>query len=63
MFDRAQLSKRALSAGRKSPNKDNQKFPLRGIQCGYCGKNMTGGPTKGKTKYYDYYNYPKFNDK
>ncbi len=56
MFDKAQLSKRVLSLGRKSPKKDNQEFPLRGIQCGYCGKNMTGGPTKGRTKLYNYYN-------
>lgn len=43
--------------GRKSPrNKDNQDFPLRGIKCSGCDKSISGGKTKGKTKYYQYYN-------
>ena len=42
--------------GRKMPrNKDNPDFPLRGIKCEGCGKSISGGKTKGKTKYYQYY--------
>ena len=46
------------ATNRKLPrNKDNQDFPLRGlIQCEGCGGNITGGKTKGHTKYYQYYN-------
>ncbi len=42
--------------GRKFPrNKDSPDYPLRGIKCGGCGKSISGGKTKGKTKYYQYY--------
>lgn len=42
--------------GRKAPrNKDNQDYPLRGIRCAGCGGSISGGKTKGKTKYYEYY--------
>lgn len=42
--------------GKKLPrNLDNPLFPLRGIVCGGCGKSISGGKTKGKTKYYQYY--------
>lgn len=36
-------------------NKNNPDFPLRGIKCGGCGKSISGGWKKGKTKKYAYY--------
>ena len=56
LFWQAQTVKNGGTLGRKLPrNRDNQNYPLRGIKCSSCGKNFTGGKTKGKTKYYDYY--------
>ena len=55
LFRRAQDVRHGI-IGRKLPrNKDNQEFPLRGIKCSVCGKSFSGGKTKGKTKYYQYY--------
>ena len=56
LFNQVQAVRNGCSLGRKLPrNRDNQNYPLRGIKCSSCGKNFTGGKTKGKTKYYDYY--------
>ena len=55
LFDEANSENKGV-AGRKLPrNKDSPDFPLRGIKCGGCGKGISGGKTKGKTKYYQYY--------
>ena len=55
LFKQAQDIRNGI-VGRKFPrNKDNQDYPLRGIRCDGCGKSITGGKTKGKTKYYQYY--------
>ena len=55
LFKQAQDVRNGV-AGRKMPrNKDNKDFPLRGIKCDGCGKNISGGQSKGKTKYYKYY--------
>ncbi len=42
---------------RKQPrNRNHPDFPLRGVECGACGKNMTGGWTRGKLgRRYAYY--------
>jgi site-specific DNA recombinase len=47
--------------GRKNPrNLGNPEYPLRGIRCGGCGKNISGGGSTGKMKkrykYYGCYN-------
>ena len=56
LFWQAQTVRNGGTLGRKLPrNRDNQNYPLRGIKCSSCGKNFTGGKTKGNTKYYDYY--------
>ncbi len=55
LFNDANSENRGV-AGRKHPrNKDSPDYPLRGIKCGGCGKSISGGKTKGKTKYYQYY--------
>ena len=55
LFNEANSGKRGV-AGRKLPrNRDSSEYPLRGIKCSGCGKSISGGKTKGKTKYYQYY--------
>lgn len=36
-------------------NRDNAEFPLRGLVCGECGGHLSGGRTKGRSRYYKYY--------
>ncbi|TSC65313.1 MAG: Site-specific recombinase [Candidatus Doudnabacteria bacterium Gr01-1014_77] len=55
LFEEANSENKGIE-GRKLPrNKDSPDYPLRGIKCGGCGKSISGGKTKGKTKYYQYY--------
>jgi site-specific DNA recombinase len=55
LFKQAQDVKNGI-IGRKLPrNKDNKDYPLRGMICEGCGKGISGGKTKGKTQYYQYY--------
>ena len=58
LFDEANSNDKGVAGHRLCRNKDSPELPLRGIQCGLCGKNMTGGRTMGKMKkkYYYYYN-------
>ena len=59
LFNQAQYIRNGGNLGRKLPrNRDNQNYPLRGIKCSECERNISGGKTKGKTKYYDYYSCP-----
>lgn len=57
LYRQAQDVRHGINIGRKNPrNLDNPNFPLRGIKCDGCGKNMSGGPSRSKTKkYYQYY--------
>lgn len=59
VFDEANSSKRG-NAKRKMPrNRDSPDYPLRGIKCSGCGRNMSGGRTRSKTgKYHQYYSCP-----
>ena len=36
-------------------NRNNPDFPLRGVECGHCGGNLSGGFTSGRSKKYAYY--------
>src|SRR3990167_7293942 len=43
---------------RKQPrNRNNPDFPLRGVECVECRKNLTGGFTKGNGGKYPYYSH------
>ena len=56
LFKKAQDVRNGI-VGRKMPrNKDNEDFPLRGIRCDGCGKNLTGGFTTKRNRKYPYYN-------
>ena len=55
LFNEAQAEKDGTSAKCKPRNRDSPDYPLRGIKCNGCGKSISGGKTKGKTKYYQYY--------
>ena len=55
LFKQTQDVRNGTSARKLPRNKDNQEYPLRGIKCDGCGKSISGGKTKGKTKYYQYY--------
>src|SRR3989344_737860 len=59
LFDEANSSRRG-SAKRKLPrNRDSPDYPLRGIKCGGCGRNLSGCRTRSKTgRYYQYYGCP-----
>ena len=55
LFNEAQLAKSKF-ANRKIPrSQDNPLYPLRGVKCGGCGRSITGGKTKGRHRYYEYY--------
>ncbi|QQR82915.1 zinc ribbon domain-containing protein [Candidatus Campbellbacteria bacterium] len=42
--------------GHKQPrNRNNPEFPLRGVKCGHCGGNLSGGFVSGRNKKYAYY--------
>ena len=53
------LEAEALRAGKGykklSRSRDNPKYPIRGMRCGGCSKNISGGDAKGRGKYYPYY--------
>ncbi len=55
LFKQTQDVRNGVFARKFPRNKDNQEYPLRGIKCDGCGKSISGGKTKGKTKYYQYY--------
>ncbi len=55
LFDEANSENKGVAGRKLARNKDSPDYPLRGIQCVGCGGNMSGGKTKGKTKYYQYY--------
>ena len=55
LFNEANSENKGVEGRRLARNKDSPDYPLRGIQCSGCGGNMSGGKTKGKTKYYQYY--------
>ena len=55
LFDDAESAKNKSAGGKLPRNKDDPLFPLRGIKCGSCGKNISGGKTKGRHQYYYYY--------
>jgi len=55
LFNEANSENKGMASHKVSRNKDNQDYPLRGIKCGGCGGSISGGRTKGKTKYYQYY--------
>ncbi len=55
LFNEANSENKGVAGRKLARNKDSPDYPLRGIQCGGCGGNMSGGKTKGKTKYYQYY--------
>lgn len=55
LFEQANSDKKDVEGGKPLRNRDSPDFPLRGIICGGCGKSISGGKTKGKTKYYQYY--------
>ena len=40
---------------KKIRNRNNPDFPLRGVICGFCGSNLSGGRVKGRNKTYNYY--------
>lgn len=56
LFKEAQDLRHGI-VGRKLPrNRDNPEYPLRGVSCEGCGRNLTGGRSRSKTgKYYQYY--------
>ncbi|WEK18869.1 MAG: recombinase family protein [Candidatus Pedobacter colombiensis] len=49
------LVQERLENKRPSKAQPKEEFPLRGILKCWCGKSMTAGFSKGKTKYYLYY--------
>ena len=55
LFDEASSNKRGVAGRKLARNRDSPDYPLRGIKCAGCGKSISGGKTKGKTKYYQYY--------
>lgn len=57
LFDEANGSgnKRGVAGRKLARNRDSPDYPLRGIKCSGCTKSISGGKTKGKTKYYQYY--------
>lgn len=55
LFNEASSEKKGVAGRKLSRSRDSPDFPLRGIKCGGCGKHLSGGKTKGKTKYYQYY--------
>lgn len=55
LFEEANSSKRGVAGRKLARNRDSPTYPLRGIKCVGCGGSISGGKTKGKTKYYEYY--------
>ena len=53
----AKIQKRMKSQSNAPARKDlNKDFPLRNfVRCSCCGSNLTAGWTKGRSKYYGYY--------
>lgn len=55
LFEKARLVKNGFVENKLPYNRDNEDFPLRGIKCKGCGGSITGGITKGRNNYYNYY--------
>ena len=56
LYEQVQWIMRGGDKSRKAPrNRNNPDFPLRGLKCGYCWRNMTGGFVTGRSNRYAYY--------
>ncbi len=60
LYFQVQLLKEGGKSRKQPRNRNNPDFPLRGLKCGGCGGNLTGGRTKGRSKMYDYYSCMNF---
>jgi len=49
-FTEAQSARNKLASRKFPRNKDNPNFPLRGLKCGNCGKNISGGRCEKKVE-------------
>ncbi len=60
LYFKVQLLKEGSKSRKQPRSRNNPDFPLRGLKCGGCGGNLTGGRTKGRSKMYGYYSCMNF---
>lgn len=55
LFEKSVSTKKGISDRNLPRTRNNIYYPLRGIRCSGCGGSISGGKSKGRTKYYEYY--------